>query len=317
VYGGALPILAEIDDTFNLDPRDVEAKITPRTRAIVAVHMLGNPARLDALKTIADRHGVALIEDCAQAFGASFGGRLAGGWGVAGALSFNIFKTITCGDGGMVVTDDEEVYRRAFAMHDQGHAPLRLGIEIGQRPFLGLNFRMTELNGAVLVAQLRRLDEIRTHLRQNRRLFHSLLADLPGLQFRTLPDPDGDLATHLVVIFPTEQIARATAADLGSRVLADSGWHVYFNMEHLLQKRTATMKGCPFYCQCHQSRTVDYYRGMLPQTDDLVSRAMTIGIGVADPNLGSTSGVTMRDGPDRVRERAAAFREAAARHLHG
>ena len=315
VYAGALPVLAEIDETFNLDPADVAAKITPRTKAIVAVHMLGNPARLEELGAIAHRHQLALIEDAAQAFGASYFGRPLGGLGVAGVLSFNVFKTVTCGDGGMIVTNDRELYHRCFAMHDQGHMPLRLGIEIGQRPFLGLNFRMTELNAAVLLAQLRKLARIRSHLRANKRLFASLIADLPGLRFRALPDPDGDLATHLVVIFPTETIARKVAADLKSRVLADSGWHIYSNMEHLLHQRTATMKGCPFHCDCHTDRKVEYRAGMLPGTDRLVARAMTIGIGVADANLGSTFGVTMRDGPDVVRQRAAAFREVALRYL--
>ncbi len=315
VYSGALPILAEIDETFNLDPGDVEAKITPATKAIIVVHMLGNPARLAELKAVADRHGIALVEDCAQAFGASYFGRPVGAIGVAGALSFNIFKTITCGDGGMLVTGDRDLYYRCFAMHDQGHSPLRMGIEIGSRPFLGLNFRMTELNAAVLLAQLRRLDHIRTHLRTNKRLFESLIVDLPGLRTRTLPDPDGDLATHLVVIFPTAEVARRVATDLNSRVLADSGWHIYSKMEHLLNKRTASMKGCPFHCDCHRGRTVEYREGMLPRTDDLVSRAMTIGIGVADPNLGSTSGVTIRDGSEAVRARAARFRAAARRHL--
>ncbi|MGQ0572129.1 MAG: DegT/DnrJ/EryC1/StrS family aminotransferase [Armatimonadota bacterium] len=315
VYAGALPVLAEIDESFNLDPRDVESKITSCTKAIVAVHMLGTPARLRDLREVAARHGIALIEDCAQAFGASYFGRPVGSFGVAGALSFNIFKTITCGDGGMLVTDDEALYHRFFAMHDQGHSPMRLGIEVGKRPFLGLNFRMTELNAAVLLAQLRRLDGIRAHLRANCQLFRSLIGDLPGLQFRALSDPDGDLATHLVVILPTEEIARSVAADLNSRVLADSGWHVYFNMEHLLNKRTATMKGPPFHGECGEAQPVEYRRGMLPYTDDLVSRAMTIGIGVADPNLGSTSGVTIRDGADRVRERAAAFRQVVSRHL--
>jgi dTDP-4-amino-4,6-dideoxygalactose transaminase len=317
VYTGALPVLAEIDETFNLDPRDVEAKITPATRAIIAVHMLGTPARLNELKAIADRHGLALIEDCAQAFGASYFGRPVGGIGVAGALSFNIFKTITCGDGGMLVTGDRDLYHRCFAMHDQGHSPLRLGIEIGSRPFLGLNFRMTELNAAVLLAQLRRLDHIRTRLRANKRLFESLISDLPGLQFRTLPDPDGDLATHLVVMFPAAEIARRVASDLDSRVLADSGWHIYSKMEHLLHKRTASMKGPPFHGENARGRAVEYRPGMLPRTDDLVARAMTIGIGVADPNLGSTSGVTIRDGADAVRARAERFRAAARRYLSG
>jgi len=158
VYARAVPVLAEVDASLNLDPADVEARITPRTRAIMAVHMLGNPARLAELQAVAERHGIALIEDCAQAFGASYGGRKVGSTGVAGAISFNVFKTITSGDGGMAVTDDPDLYRRMFAFHDQGHLPLRNGVEVGARSLLGMNFRMTELQGAVLVAQMRRLD---------------------------------------------------------------------------------------------------------------------------------------------------------------
>src|SRR3954452_9778518 len=115
VYTGATPILAEIDETFDLDPADVESKITPRTAAILVVHMLGGPARIDELKAVADKHGIPLVEDCAQAFGATYKGRGVGGFGAAGTFSFNEFKTITCGDGGMIVTDDDDLYERAFA----------------------------------------------------------------------------------------------------------------------------------------------------------------------------------------------------------
>jgi len=317
VYAGALPVLAEIDDTLNLDPSDVEARITPRTRAIMAVHMLGNPARLDELAGVAGRHGVALIEDCAQAFGASYRGKSLGSFGAAGGLSFNAYKTITAGDGGMVVTDDEALYKRCFAMHDQGHSPRRNGVEIGSRPFLGLDFRMTELSAAVLLAQLRKVDAILERLRTNKRLFKKLIGDVPGLAFRTLPDPEGDLATHLVVLFPNESVARAVARDLDSRVLAESGWHIYSQMEHLLSERTATMKGPPFHDGMGGPAADRYWPGMLPQTDTLVRRAMTIGIGVSDPNLGSNFGVTIRDGEAAVRERADRFRAAALRHLNG
>ena len=108
VYARALPVLAEVDDSFNLDPADVEARIAPRTQAIIAVHMLGGQARLDELRDVADRHGIFLIEDCAQAFGATYQGQGVGGIGHTG--SFNEYKTIACGDGGMIVTDDEELY---------------------------------------------------------------------------------------------------------------------------------------------------------------------------------------------------------------
>ena len=171
--------------------------------------MLGAPARLDELKDVADRHGIALIEDCAQAFGATYQGQGVGGIGAAGVYSFNEYKTITCGDGGMIVTDDEELYGRFFAIHDQGHAPNRLGSKYAERPFLGMNFRMTELSGAVLLAQVRKLDLIRTHLRANKQIVKSAIEDLPGIGFRAIVDPEGDLATHLVVTFPSAEIAEA------------------------------------------------------------------------------------------------------------
>jgi len=314
VYARAVPVLAEIDHTFNLDPSDVEARITPRTKAVIAVHMLGAPARLTELKAIADRHGLALIEDCAQAFGASFGGRGVGGIGTIGVYSFNEYKTITCGDGGMIVTDDEGLYERCFAMHDQGHAPDRLGSKYATRPFLGMNFRMTELSGAVLLAQLHRLDAIRAHLRANKAIVTAALADLTGLEFRSLADPDGDVATHCVVVLPSAAIARDIAAEVGSITLAESGWHVYTNMEHVLAKRTVTGKGCPFDCRCFNEEDVVYRRGMLPRTDELLARSISFGIGVFDTNL-APFGLRMRDDADVARERAAQFREAAGKYL--
>lgn len=315
VYARARPVLAEIDTSLNLDPSDVEARITPRTKAIMAVHMLGNPARLRELRSIADSHGIALVEDAAQAFGASYEGRAVGSVGIAGALSFNIFKTITCGDGGMIVTDDEALYRRMFAIHDQGHLPLRKGIEMGKRPLLGMNLRMTELSGAVLLGQLGKLDRIRTHLRDQKRHFKSLIADIPGLAFRDLPDPEGDLATFLTVLFPTPEIARSVVTELGTKVAADSGWHIYNHMEHLLAQRTPWSHGCPFDCSCAYDAPIEYRAGMLPQTDAITARALNIGIGVDDPNLGSAFGVTMVDGVEEVERCAERFRDVTTRYL--
>ncbi len=249
VYAGATPVLAEVDGTFDLDPADVEARITPRTRAIMLVHMLGNPGRIAEIAAIAERHGLALIEDCAQAFGATYRGRWVGTHGVMGMYSFNEFKTITSGDGGMVVTDDEQLYRRAFAMHDQGHSPNRKGLEVGARPFLGLNFRMTELEGAVLVAQVRKLATIREHLSTNAALVRSIIEEVPEIDFRELSDPEGDLATHLVVVFPDAGMAGAVTGELGSITLDRSGWHVYSHMEHLLDRRTATGRATRSVCR--------------------------------------------------------------------
>jgi dTDP-4-amino-4,6-dideoxygalactose transaminase len=319
IYARAIPVLAEVDRTFNLDPEDVRAKITPRTKAIMAVHMMGNPARLDELKAIADEHDLLLIEDCAQAFGATYKGRPVGSIGDIGAFSFNVYKTITSGDGGMIVTDDEQVYRRCFAFHDQGHAPLRTGVEIGERPFIGLDFRFTELQAAVLLAQLRKLPRIVNHLRANKKRYKEIIVEVPGLEFRELTDPEGDCATMLTVILPSEAIARSLAKDLGTKVAADAGWHVYSNMEQILEQRTVTPQQCPFTCSPYTSQggSMRYFKGMLPRTDALLARSLNISIGVSDPGLSSGFGVTMRDGLDVVEERATRFRDLARKHLKG
>ena len=315
IYARAIPILAEIDTTLNLDPHDVRRKITPRTKAILVVHMLGNPARLDELKAIADEHNLLLIEDCAQAFGASYKGHMVGSIGHAGTYSFNIYKTITAGDGGMAVTDDEAAYRRFFGIHDQGHSPLRQGVEVGKRPFVGLDFRMTELTAAVLLAQLRKLDTLLGTLRANKKRFKSAIAGIPGLEFRHIPDPEGECATLLTVFLPSEEIARKVSKELGTKVVADSGWHVYTNMEQILEKRTVTPEGCPYSCAFYKGGEVKYWKGMLPQTDALLARAINIGIGVSDPGLGSAFGISVHDDAGIIDARTEQFRQVVRKYL--
>jgi 8-amino-3,8-dideoxy-alpha-D-manno-octulosonate transaminase len=283
----------------------------------MAVHMMGNPARLDELKAIADEHGLYLIEDCAQAFGASYKGRPIGSIGHVATFSFNVFKTVTSGDGGMIITDDEALYSRCFAFHDQGHSPLRHGVEIGQRPFLGLDFRYTELQAAVLLAQIQKLSPMLDHLRANKKRFKSAIADLPGLEFREVIDPQGEIGTILTVILPTAEIAAQVAGDLGSRVVAEAGWHVYNNMEHLLEQRVVNPVGCSFSCPHYAERggEMRYWKGMLPQTDELLARSINISIGVPDPGLGASFGVAVTDDLEVVDQRAAEFRRVASRYL--
>ena len=310
VFARAVPVLAEIDETLNLDPADVEAKITPRTKAIMPVHMLGNPARMSELMDVADRHGLLVLEDCAQALGARYRGQPVGSMGAAGTFSFNNFKTLTAGDGGMIVTKDESLYRRCFALHDQGHSPLRRGIEVGARPFFGLDFRMIEVQAAILLAQLRKLPFILEKLRANKTLFKSLIADLPDLRFREITDEAGECATLLTVLMPSPEVAATVTSKLGARVIATSGWHVYSNMENLLDRRMVNPKGCPFACPAFDVGQPEYRRGMLPQTDALLSRAMNISIGVVDPGLGAGFGVNIHDSEATIHERASQFRDA-------
>jgi 8-amino-3,8-dideoxy-alpha-D-manno-octulosonate transaminase len=215
----------------------------------------------------------------------------------------------------MVATADEDAYRRFFGFHDQGHAPLRMGVEVGRRPFVGLDFRMTELTAAVLLAQLRKLDFIRGTLHASKSRFKAAIKDIEGVTFRTLPDPEGECATLLTVFLPTEKIARQVAAELNTRVIADSGWHVYSNMEQILEKRTITAEGCPFTCAYYKGPEPKYWKGMLPQTDDLLSRAINVSIGVSDAGLGSAFGVAICDGAAEVDAKAEEFRRAAEKYL--
>lgn len=315
IYARAIPILAEIDESFNLDPDDVQRKTTPRTKAIMAVHMLGNPTRLDELKKIADEHNLILLEDAAQAGGASYKGKPIGSIGNAGCFSFNIFKTITAGDGGMVITDDEELYKRFFAFHDQGHSPMRKSVDVGKRPFVGLDFRMTELTAAVVLAQLRKIEKIITTLRNNKRRFKDGIADIKGVKFRDITDPDEECATVMTIILPSKEIARKIAGELGTTVVQKSGWHVYSNMEHILNKRTITKEGCPFTCPYYKGPEPDYYKGMLPNTDDLLSRSINIGIGISDPGLGTAFGITITDNASEIDKKIEQFRSVAEKYL--
>lgn len=306
IYARAVPVLCEIDESLTVDPSDIEAKITPRTKAIMPVHMLGNPCEMDAIMKIAKKNNLFVIEDCAQAFGASYHGKKLGSIGHIGVFSFNIFKTISAGDGGAVITNDENLYRRAFAFHDQGHSPLRQGVEVGKRPFIGLDFRMTELTAAVLLAQLRKLDGIIKVLYQKKGQFKKKISHSSGFSFRKINDPAGECATLLTVIFPAKEEARKVAQSLGTTTVDQSGWHVYSNMEQILNQLTVTPEKCPFSCP-HYNAKIKYYKGMLPRTDDILSRSINISIGVSDRGLGAGFGITVTSDDGEIDRKAKEF----------
>lgn len=300
IFAKAIPILAEVDETLTLDPEDVRKKITPRTKAIMLVHMLGNPGHLDELVQIAKDNDLILIEDCAQAFGASFHGKSVGTFGKMGAFSLNVYKTITAGDGGMVITNDKDLYERAFAIHDQGHLPLRQGVEQGKRTVLGLNFRMNELTAAVAGAQLKKIDYIKGKLKNNKKFLKLILSAVKEIKFRKILDEDGDIGTLLTFFMPTVESAENLAQKLGCTTIAKSGWHVYSNMEHLLNQNTVTDEGCPFKCPYYENKSVKYTKGMLPQTDNLLKRAVNIGVGVSDVGLGSNYGININSSEEEI-----------------
>jgi len=196
VQAGALPVFADIDETLNIDPGDFERKITPRTKAVIAVHLLGGPCDMGPIMEIARKHKVAVLEDSAQCVGGSYRGKKLGSIGDVGIYSFQINKTMTSGEGGAVVTSDPLIYQRAARFHDMGTIRGlfldRSGSSRAQT-FAGENFRMSELTGAVLGAQLSKLDTMVTQLSANGRAIYEGIKTLPGIRLRHRPDPDGDI----------------------------------------------------------------------------------------------------------------------------
>ncbi len=197
IASGATPVFAEIDESLTLDPADVERKITPHTKVIMPVHIAGEPADMDAIMAIARRHKVKVLEDSAQSMGVTYKGRAVSTIGDCGIHSFQICKTISSGDGGAVLTNDPVVFERAVRFHDLGLMRKCFIDNLGHPPQMGMipgwQFRMNEWTGAVMRAQLRKLDRIVALYREKGRRVVAGLRDLPGMQFRKSHDPAGAL----------------------------------------------------------------------------------------------------------------------------
>ncbi|MDX6513307.1 MAG: hypothetical protein QOE36_2811, partial [Gaiellaceae bacterium] len=204
IASGATPVLAEIDDSLTLDPADVEAKVTERTKAILPVHMRGAPADMRALTQLAQKRGIAIVEDVCQAAGATFDGERLGSFGDAGAFSLQFNKIITTGEGGMLVTDSDELYDLAIEVHDCA-GPVRRGE--GLPSFPGWNFRASELTGAVGRVQLGRLDGLLERMRASHARLSAHVAGLPGLRLRRATDDGGDAGIALIAFAESAALA--------------------------------------------------------------------------------------------------------------
>lgn len=300
IQSRAIPVLAEIDESLTINPEDVRKKITKKTKAIMPVHMLGNPCDMDQIMKIAKEHNLYVIEDCCQATGSSYQGKKLGTIGHMGAFSLNFFKTITTGDGGMLITNDSNLYSRAFAFHDQGHKPNRTGVEVGERSIIGINLKMNELTGAVALAQVRKLNKIVTLLREKKHELKSQISGLKNVEFRRIND-EGECATLLTLLFKDKQSADKFAEKIGTKTVVHSGWHVYNNMEHILGKKTTTEYNCPYICEAYGQR-IEYQKHMLPKTDSILERAVNISIGVVDAGLGCPFGININSDQEEIND---------------
>ncbi len=237
---GAVPVLVDIDSSLTLSPAAVKAAITPKTKCVMPVHMCGSMADLDALQAICKEHGLLLLEDACQSIGGTYKGKALGTIGDAGTFSFDFVKTITCGEGGVVMTNHKEVYIKSDAFTDHGHD--HLGVDRGAdlHPFLGYNFRISELHAAVGLAQIRKLDTFLALQKRNNQLLRSYMEQVPGISFRTVPDPAGDSYSFLSWFLPSqEQTEKAIEALKAAGILAGNfywfanNWHYIRKWDHL------------------------------------------------------------------------------------
>jgi len=278
---GATPVLADVDDTLTLSPAAARAAVTPRTRAVMPVHMCGAMADLGALDALCREKGIALLEDACQATGGSWKGRALGSIGKAGCYSFDFVKTITCGEGGAVVTSDPEVARRCDQYADHGHDHLGADRGADMHPALGYNFRISELHAAVGLAQIRKLDRFLEIQRRNKAALRAALAAVPGVTFRRIPDPDGDSASFLSFFLPDEGRARAAARAMqGAGVPAmywyDNNWHYVRRWDHL--RSAASPNPLPSNVRAALAATASR---PFPASDAVMCRAISTPIGLA------------------------------------
>ena len=233
---GAVPVLVDIDSSLTLDPVAVEAAITSKTKCIMPVHMCGSMADLDALKAICDKHQLILLEDACQSIGGTYKGKPLGSIGHAGTFSFDFVKTITCGEGGVVMTNDKEVYTKADAYTDHGHD--HLGVDRGAdlHPFLGYNFRISELHAAVGLAQIKKLDQFLALQKKNNQILRSYLEKVPGITFRAIPDPAGDSYSFLTWFLPSQTATEKVIEALKQASLLAGNFYWFANNWHYIRK---------------------------------------------------------------------------------
>ena len=283
---GAIPVFTEIDSTLNMDPADLKKKISSKTKCIIPVHMLGAPARISEIMAIADKHGIPVLEDTAQAAGARINGRHLGSFGRCGTFSFDSVKTMTTGEGGMIITDDHELWRTMSEYQDHGHDhKVNPGGRGGEgRRFIGFNYRMMELQGAIGIAQLAKLDTMIAAQQKNKAVLKSAAAVIPGVSFRDLIDEKGDSATFFA--FSMQDASHCSRVNeslkndgFGALNFAENSWHFYPGWEHLLGGKTTTFSGYPFIGEGGKRRVV-YDPQMLPQSADILEKTLVYPVSI-------------------------------------
>lgn len=278
LHAGAIPVFVDIDETLCLSAESIEAAITPRTKAVIVVHMCGAMARIDKISEVCNKHNLILIEDTAQALGASYQGKMLGTFGRIAVYSFDFFKIVCAGEGGAIITDDPALYDIASQHADHGHT--HIGNNRGAEPhnIIGTNYRISELHAAMGLAQFRKLPYILAHQRANKLVLEQFISKWPQISLRSIPDKNGDSATFLDFFLENEQMTRKVLKAFDHHGVPyaywyDNNYHYFKNWNHIKGLKTAAKLAISL-CEPAQ----DYSALQIPSSDKIISRLISLQI---------------------------------------
>lgn len=289
VLAGGVPIFCDVDESLHMDPAKIDPLINGRTVAIAPTHVMGGVADMDPIVALAEREGLAVVEDCAQSCGAAYKGRRVGTIGDIGCFSISAYKIVGGGEGGLIVTDGELLIERASQLAEAGglwrpdrFAPPRYSGEL----FCGTNYRMSELEAAVDVVQLRKMPETVRRFNAVKRRIVERLSPYREILPQKRNDPEGEVGYTLRFFPESEALTRRIAEALNAEGIecgmrgkdAPPDWHIYHEMYPVVLKGSPTTEGCSFHCPRYRERGgyVEYRKGDCPVADDLYARIVTI-----------------------------------------
>lgn len=277
LYAGGLPVFADIDETLCLSAEGIRKALTPKTRAVLLVHMCGAAADMESIMEVVNEHNLVLVEDAGQALGAFYKGTSVGLFGATGAFSFDFFKITTAGEGGVFVTNDEQRYKWADSFTDHGHDHIGDNRGMEQHPVLGFNYRISELHAAVGLEQMKRLQKVVALKNRNKKIIRDVLGDI--VTYRRMDDPEGDSGTFLNFFLPSTEAAQKVMAQFAEDGVGGCNYW-YTNMYHFINQwdHLKDLRSAAKLAIHHLGAPQDYHNLDIPRAQDIIGRLISLGI---------------------------------------